>query len=153
MVEWNPIGLKALYNGDERNSLLQESIWNYKEQPEQLKPIIKAGLKYLPNELGTLLFTIEDNNSPYELLMDRKEGWAIIEESFEEVEGFNLNEPDTDTSLYPFMVAACDQSCPCVDLVYYLLRKDPCVLLQAFNPVCNEERRLEEGTSRKRKTM
>jgi hypothetical protein len=82
-----------------------------------------------------------------------KLGWTVIEECFEEVEAFNLYEPNPDTSLYPFMFAACDQSCPCVDLVYYLLRKDPCVLLQ-FNPSSrDEEIRREEGTSRKRIKM
>ena len=156
LMEWNPIALKTL--DKHRLTLLQELI-EYNYPIETMKMALKAGLKYLVNELGLLYFTTEGNESPYVLLMDEnktKAGWTIIEECLDEVEDFILPVPDRITNLYPFMVAACDQSCPSVDLVYYLLRKDPSVMLQ-FTPSYYDERGLEEGacmsicTSRKRK--
>ena len=140
LLEWNPTGLSNL-NSPECLTLLQELIDN--DFYDDFKPILKAGLKYLPpNELGLLLFTTEENQSPYASLMDEdretdygeKTGWTIIEESFEEAEDLKLQEPDPTTNLYPCLVAAHDQSCPCVDLVYYLLRKDPfcAVTVQSF---------------------
>ena len=163
LVQWNPNGLKAL-GIDDHDTTLETSIWHGRRE---MKTIIKAGLKYLPpNELGLLFMsTNEYDQSPYTTLMCdrvrylndnnndyRDAGWTAIEESFEEVEDFKLDEPDPINNLYPFMVAARDQSCRSIDLVYYLLRKDPCVLLQ-FNPSCDDEQQLEESTSRKRKTM
>ena len=130
----------------------------FSQRPEWITLALKAGLKYFPNELGLLLFTIE-GNSPYALLMDkngttkrREEGWSIIEECFEEVQKFRLPEPDPTTNLYeyPFLFAARDQSCPCVDLVYYLLRKEPSVLLQFDN---GEKRHEGSSTKRKRKNI
>ena len=152
LAKWDPSALKIQDTTDE-STLLQESIMFY-FPPGLIKVLLKAGLKYLPNELGLLFLTTEDNESPCALLMDKERDthcekgmWTIIEECLEEVKELKLYyEPDPDTYLYPFMVAANDQSCPCVDLVYYLLRKDPSVLLQ-FNPFCNDERRLEEGIS------
>jgi hypothetical protein len=158
LVDWDPTALLTLDKN--RLTLLQELIeWCY--SPKLIRRILEAGLKYLPYELGLLLFTAEGNESPYALLMDKNRigltngeeaGWTIIEQCLEEVADLKLPEPDPTTNLYPFMVAACDQSCPCVDLVYYLLRKDPSVMLQ-FNRSNNDERGLEEGTSRKRKMM
>jgi hypothetical protein len=163
LVQWNPNGLKAL-GIDEDDTTLETSICYYSRE---IKTIIKAGLKYLPpNELGLLFScTNQYNQSLYTTLMCdrvrcsnednndyRDAGWTAIEESFEEVEDFKLDEPDPINNLYPFMVAARDQSCRSIDLVYYLLRKDPCVLLQ-FNLSCDDEQQLEESTSRKRKTM
>jgi hypothetical protein len=157
LVDWDPTALKSL-SWAEDLTLLQESIeWHF--PTKLIKLFISTGLKYLPNELGLLLFKGEEGESPYALLMDKNRetngeeaGWTIIEQCLEEVADLKLYEPLPTTNLYPFMVAACDQSCPCVDLVYYLLRKDPSVMLQ-FNRSHNDERGLEEGTSRKRKMM
>ena len=123
--------------------------------------VLKAGLKYFPNELGLLFFTTEGNDSPYALLMEenRREstnGSTIIEESLDEMKDLKLQEPDPTTNLNPFMVAACDQSCSCVDLLCYLLRKDPSAMPH-FNRSMKDERGLEECTrkcnSRKRKMI
>ena len=121
--------------------------------------VIKAGFKYFPSELGLLLLTENEHLfSPLYFLStadiaqfgpQRQELWKILEECLEEMEDLNLHEPDPTTNLYPFIVAASDQSCSGVDLVYYLVRKDPSVLLH-YNS-CKE--RLEGNTSRKRKKM
>jgi hypothetical protein len=75
-------------------------------------------------------------------------GWTIIEECLEEVGDLKLHSPDPSTNHYPFMYAATDQSSKHLDLVYYLLRKDPSVLLGL--DVCGKA---EKDSSRKRKTM
>ena len=59
-------------------------------------------------------------------------GWMVIEDCLETVGHFKLYEDSGNhikTNLNPVMEAAADQSCGNVDLVYYLLRKNPSVLL------------------------
>ena len=146
LVEWNPTALKTL--NKYKMTLLQELI-EYRYPIEKIKLAFKAGLKYLPNELGLLLFTEVGNVSPYTLLMNEdtlfqfgKEGLTIIDECFHEVEHFKLQATDPTPNLNPFMVAAWSPS-PCLDLMYYLLRKDPSVLLQSEHDSFSEERRFE----------
>jgi hypothetical protein len=174
-MEWDSTALKSLSSDETKITLLQELLYenyqhddypNYERDnypPAKIKFVLKAGLKYFPSELGLLFFTIEGNESPYALLMeenrgiyDREAGWTIIEESLEEMKDLKLHEPDPTTNMYPFMVAACDQSCQYVDLVYYLLRKDPSAMAH-FNRSYKNERGLEKCTrkcnSRKRKMI
>ena len=135
-------------------TLLEELIEDYQSSPELTKVALKAGLKYFPNELWKLLVAVDGfytELSPHAFLMDtnrttmaREEGLTFIEECLEEVGDLKLQEPDPTTNLYPFMtVVASDQSCPYVDLVYHLLRKDPSVALQ-FNHSCTDKRGHEE---------
>ena len=152
------------------NCLLQNVIC-HNHPIATIKMVLKAGLKYFPNKLGFLLNIglkcFLSFNDFYRKRNDKGEtpisnalsecitfgpekllGWTIIEECLEEVGDLKLHSPDPSTNLYPFMYAATDQSCKHLDLVYYLLRKDPSVLLGL--DVCGK---VEKGSSRKRKTM
>ena len=161
LAEWDPTALMNLeyfdeercnkyYYQDESSSsdekshnvrtLLQEVMCSTKYPIETIKLVLKAGLKYLPHELGLLLLRTDEYSSPlaYAFQRDRRYGsnaWAIIEECLDEVVGPNLKlqEPNPFTNLCPFLTAAVDQSSDNLDLVYYFLRKDPSVLSHFYS--------------------
>ena len=75
-------------------------------------------------------------SSPYAMIcgsgkktfgIEKVSGWSVIEECLEEADS-RILEQDPETHLYPFMLAAADRTCRKLDLLYYLLRKDPSVL-------------------------
>jgi hypothetical protein len=159
LVEWDPTALKNRNPHQKcvhgKYTLLQELIEDsYLYPNETIKMVLKTGLKYFPSEMGLLLLTDEDNKSPFALAMEQspddvgpkmQNGWDVIEECLEEMEDLKIHEPDPATNLFPFMIAASDQSCTNVDLVYYYLRKDPSTLLPPFN---SRKEILLEGTCR-----
>jgi hypothetical protein len=154
-VEWDPTALKSKHEscvicGD--CILLQEVI--EAEYPTEIQQVLlKAGLKHFPIELGRELllnFTTDLHLGAAETQkwigthVFWQDKWTTIEECLEEVQDLKLQEPNTTTNLYPFMIAASDQSYPCLNLVYYLLKRDPSVMLH-FRTSC-QERLLECGT-------
>ena len=137
LVAWDPTALEdpvIFLNLFERDEYTRPIY-----RVETVKMVLKAGLKYFPNHLGFLVCTGGYTRTPPEMTQfawamkevapNTKPGWSIIEECLEETKYLKLHEPDPFTNMYPFMVAALDQSCPHVDLVYYLLRKDPSVMV------------------------
>ena len=91
--------------------------------------ITQAGLRHFPHELGLLLQKDANNSTAIRAacwlwLVN----WKLIVQCFEEMGNDKIFEKDPTTNLYPFMLAAADDSTPRLDLVYYLLRKDPEVL-------------------------
>jgi hypothetical protein len=104
------------------------------------KRVIKAGLKHFPHDLGLLLLEAGDYGSPFDIALNgmygispKVPGWPMIEECLEQAvvgqePGLKLQDLHSNTNLYPFMTAA-HQSHNHVDLIYYLLRKDPSALL------------------------
>jgi hypothetical protein len=93
------------------------------------KMVLKAGLRHFPHELGLLLQKDANNSTAIRAacwlwLVN----WKLIVQCFEEMGNDKIFEKDPTTNLYPFMLAAADDSTPRLDLVYYLLRKDPEVL-------------------------
>ena len=156
LVEWDPTALKHAYDRDwPEFTPLQLRIHDIycDHQVETVKMIIKAGLKYFPNELGLLTYDYDNSGTPFADVMDtdiqtQRIGWTIIVDCLEEVEDFKLHEPDPSTNLYLFMFAASEQTCSHVDLTYYLLRRDPSVLLhfnlstEGFEGVCRNRKRM-----------
>jgi hypothetical protein len=134
---------------------------------DTIKMVLQAGLSYFPNDLVEFLVLDSDWVSyaskhryrAFEMEVNAghdsklRQGWTIIEECLEEMVDLKLHEPHPETNLYPFMAAAADQSCDCcVDLIYYLLTKDPCVLL-GFNTCAERQMSTSACSSRKRKAM
>lgn len=60
---------------------------------------------------------------------DEVKGRTVIEEFLEEVRFLNLDTLEPSMNMHPFMYAAMDASCDYLDLVDYLVRKDPSVLI------------------------
>lgn len=163
LVEWDPTALKEMRYSDYakfQRTLLQDVMSDTGYYPtDTVRLVLRAGLKHLPHELGLLLLETRGYASPLsyafqeDTRFETKNAWPLIEECLDEVvlgqEGLKLQEPNPDTKLYPFMTAATDQSCNHVDLVYYLLRKDPSVV--SHFDISGEERE-KERTCGKRKT-
>ena len=81
--------------------------------------------------------------------------WPIIEECLDEAVGHDLelNDRHPNTNLYPFMTAASHKSQNYVDLIYYLLRKDPSFFLGFDSSLCvwyycGRNRRIKSRTSK-----
>jgi hypothetical protein len=167
LVEWDSTALKKMsyfycrfYCSSRERTLLQDVMRKTGYYPtDTVRLVLRAGLKHLPHELGLLLLETRGYASPLsyafqeDTRFETKNAWPLIEECLDEVvlgqEGLKLQEPNPDTKLYPFMTAATDQSCNHVDLVYYLLRKDPSVV--SHFDISGEERE-KERTCGKRKT-
>ena len=119
-----------------------------------IKMVLKAGLHYFPSKLGFLLNKDNEDETSFSTALSADAtygpkkllGWTIIEECLEEVGDLKLHRPDPSTNLYPFMYAAIDDSCKHLDLVYYLLRKNPPVLLGL--DVCGK---VQKGSSSSKK--
>ena len=134
LVEWDPDALKSGSDQkDGKPTVLQYGL--------TLQFVLRACLKYFPQELvGLLLDQRNDFASPMEVCfkVDR-EAWQTVEGCLDEVQDLKLHDPDPETGLIPVMTAAADQSCSRVDLVYYLIKRDPGAILGYYGKSNNLE--------------
>jgi len=87
-------------------------------------------------ELDEIIGEQREKSSPYAMICnvrtkfgpEHRLGWSVIEECLEEVDNRDILEKNPETNIYPFMLAAADRSCGNLDLVFYLLKKNPSVI-------------------------
>jgi hypothetical protein len=115
LVDWDPAALKECYE-----SSLGNSINNF-------KLAIKAGIKYFPQDIGHLAFQYMAKYKHEAQQQEKDEAWKMIRDCLDEADPNKILKKNQDTNLYPFMTAAEGSRCY-LDVVYYLLRKDPSVL-------------------------
>ena len=85
---------------------------------------IKAGIKYFPQHIGNLALQYVSGHRGKE---DKDEAWKMIQDCLDEADPNKILKRNQETNLYSFMTAA-EGSRYYLDMVYYLLRKDPSVL-------------------------
>jgi hypothetical protein len=140
---------------------------------ETFQMILKAQLKHFPHQLGYLVDKVDDyvgherdndidlselSAYGYAYQGDAKfgpnkeiHGWTIIEQCLDEANNPKLLQPDPHTNIYPFMLAARDKTCVKLDLLYYLLRKDPAVLVAGLGQGASVEGKSIICKTRKRR--
>lgn len=91
---------------------------------------LTVGLKHYPHEIGFLFHKDDLGESAFTEACKRcgEDAWDTALGCLEETDPKKVLERNPRTNVYPFMVAAADDSVGCLDVVYYLLRKDPVVL-------------------------
>lgn len=105
-----------------------EEYYNEKEFP--LDRILEITFRHFPDELG-LLFLQDDYDDYEETTLSiayncrgEKEVWNSIVSAMEKVDPLKLVSFNEDTGMFPFMLAAKDETAD-LNLVYHLMRKDP----------------------------
>jgi hypothetical protein len=111
LVDWYPEGLMVKYAFDP-----------YINSAAEFKLVLKAGIKHFPQHISRLAFRY--GSRPHE---EKYKTWKIIQECIDEADPNTILERNQETNLHPFVTAAEGSYCY-LDIVYYLLRKDPIVL-------------------------
>jgi len=84
-----------------------------------------ADIKNFSQHIGNLALRYISGHKGKE---DKDEAWELIQDCLDEADpNKRILEKNQVTNLYPFVTAAEGSRC-CLDMVYYLLRKDPSVL-------------------------
>ena len=91
---------------------------------------LTVGLKHYPHEIGFLFHKDDLGKSAFTEACKRccEDAWDTALGCLEETDPKKVLERNPCTNMYPFMMATADDSVGCLDVVYYLLRKDPVVL-------------------------
>jgi hypothetical protein len=131
LVDWDPDSLKQELRKVGKGETLLNHTSRYIDG-EGYDMVLKAGLKHHPYELGGLAF---DNKVDREFELEKDEFTArfeferrwntVIKKSLEECDDGKLMEKNAETNLYPFILAASVIPRNQVDIVYYLLRRNP----------------------------
>lgn len=127
LVDWDPDALNQRHW--HRNETLLHGVGGCDRIPFQM--ILEAGLKHYPHEIGFLLHKSDCGESALERAYKRigeKDAWNAIKDCLEKTDTKKVLQRNPRTNMYPFMVAAMDGSVGCLDVAYYLLRKNPMVL-------------------------
>jgi hypothetical protein len=124
LVDWYPEGLLEEYAFDP-----------YIDSAAEFKLVLKAGIKHFPQHISRLAFRYgcrqhcsRRNDSECCFGGEEKDKtWKIIQECIDEADPNTILERNQETDLHPFVTAAEGSDCY-LDIVYYLLRKNPIVL-------------------------
>ena len=150
-VGWDPAALKECrYEGEPL--LHHETRSGHSTAIENFVVALEAGLKHYPEELGFIFQKNSSGETAYELVFDRfgkDEAWRNIEKCFEETRNVKMVERNPMTSMYPFMLAAAPEETGDLNMLYYLLRRDPEVLYRVSD-VDSLDSVVVEMTTRKR---
>ena len=119
LVDWDPAAFKEI--------CISELPWCVVHSVAEghFEVAFNAGIKYFPQHIGNLAFRYVSGHKGKE---DKDEAWETIQDCLDEAGDPNkILKKNQETNLYPFVTAAEGSRC-CLDMVYYLLRKDPSVL-------------------------
>ncbi len=119
LVDWDPAAFKEI--------CISELPWCVVHSVAEghFEVAFNAGIKYFPQHIGNLAFRYVSGHKGKE---DKDEAWEMIQDCLDEADpNKRILEKNQVTNLYPFVTAAEGSRC-CLDMVYYLLRKDPSVL-------------------------
>jgi cation transport regulator ChaB len=147
IVEWDPDALAGCTSrGITNRPLIHIMLYEY-ESFDGFEMGLEAGIAHFPHELG-FLFCERDNSISASnvhgssCLYDDacayfglNETWTIVERCLTNLFGTNTSASSTRTStdLYPFMIAASKGTVSKnLDVIYYLIRKDPRVVEDAL---------------------
>jgi hypothetical protein len=116
LVDWDPKALKEICISELPWCGVQLNV------DVHFEVAFNAGMKYFPQHIGNLVFRYVSSSTP------KDEAWEMIYDCLDEADpNKRILEKNQVTNLYPFVTAAEGSRC-CLDMVYYLLRKDPSVL-------------------------
>jgi hypothetical protein len=131
LLEWDPDALKecqcmnrTLLHKTASENVIFQNIMIFKRT-------LVAGLKHYPHEIGFLFHKDDLGESAYTeacKIFGEEGTWDTALGCLEETDPKKVLERNPCTNMYPFMMATSDDSVGCLDVVYYLLRKDPVVL-------------------------
>jgi hypothetical protein len=99
---------------------------------------LSATLRHYPHELGLLLLKNARGDTPFQVARKQfgeQEFWEVIKKCLDESNESMILERDPETNMYPFLLAAAGDDTSELDLVYYLVRRNPLTL---FSEQCND---------------
>ena len=138
-ADWNPSALKVQRDGRSvLHSCASGSLHaNWGISTFQLA--LSATLRHYPHELGLLLLKSAKGHTPFQMArkhFGEQESWKMIKKCLDEFNGGSkILERDPETNMYPFLLAAAGDDTSELDLVYYLVRRNPLTL---FSEQCND---------------
>jgi hypothetical protein len=132
------------YFADWDPSILKEQQWDrcfatpwalrYRYSAFQLA--LSATLRHYPRELGLLLLKDDEGETSFQTTRNefgKEKAWKAIKKCLDESDGSsNILEKNSESNMYPFMFAAADSDTSELDLVYYLVRRNPLSLLSDY---------------------
>ena len=128
-ADWDPSALTKQYC--EKYDVLHSSL----QWCGDFQLALSATLRHYPHELGQLLVKNSKGETPFQKLrkqFGRGEGWKAIKKCLDESDGSKIVlEKNSETNMYPFMLAAAGDTSE-LDLVYYLVRRNPLSLLSDY---------------------
>ena len=140
-ADWDPSALKEVQQ--DGKSLLQscarvsnQSSVSWCIATFQLA--LSATLRHYPHELGLLLLKNAKGDTPFQIARKQfgeQEFWEVIKKCLDESNESMILERDPETNMYPFLLAAAGDDTSELDLVYYLVRRNPLTL---FSEQCND---------------
>ena len=151
LTDWDPGALKAKskrYRGYVHHDTIKQYAFNVSEHPEDLKsdllyqfqPLIKAGFRHYPDQLGLLMLKDDEENTVWKKLNEQigpEETWKVIKDSIHETGNANMFMESTDknpnVSFAPlFAAAAASDLTDDLNIVYHLLQEEPAQWLLYF---------------------
>ena len=135
LVEWDPkSSLKGFhdtiyhYSRDSRSYYPMMHYYASKKYHVFIE-ILEVTLRHYPEQLGLLFLEDSENNNATVISTAYKNvgkdmAWDDIEEELSKIDPLKLISFDEEANMFPFMVAAQGESAD-LDLLYYLMRKDP----------------------------
>jgi hypothetical protein len=115
LVDWDPEAFKEI--------CICELPWFF-DINRHFEVAFNAGIEYFPQHIGNLAVRYVRGKEDKD---EKDEAWELIENCLEEADPNKILKRNQESNLYPFVTAAEGSRC-CLDMVYYLLRKDPSVL-------------------------
>ena len=99
---------------------------------------LSATLRHYPHELGLLLLKNSKGDTPFQMArkhFGEQESWKMINKCLDESNESMILDRDPETNMHPFLLAAAGDDTSELDLVYYLVRRNPLTL---FSEQCND---------------
>ena len=135
-ADWDPSLLKDSVISVEKESLLNWVVKKFAFGGDKFQLTLGASLRHYPHELGLLLLKDPIGDTPFQTARDKfgkKEAWKLIQKCLDESNDHQILEQNSETNMYPFMLAAAGDTSE-LDLVYYLLHRNP---LSLFSDNCS----------------
>jgi len=145
-VDWDPKALKEYRHEGEP---LLHACTRISKLIECFPLMLKAGMKYYPEELGFLFRKDDNGDTACKLVFDeygKDEAWRMIEKCLEETHDAKMIKMNSMTNLYPFILPAAGGEASDLNPLNYLLRRNPEVLFRV-----PQDDSLDYGVERKRK--
>jgi len=130
LVDWYSEALRE-YNNDGNLFFHKVIDISYAQEIEHFAMMLKAGLKYYPEELGLLFQKNSDGKTACEFASEKHGEYATcraIEKCIDDTSDNRIAERNPVTNVYPFMHAAAGDSGD-LNVLYYLLRRNPEVII------------------------
>ena len=135
-ADWDPSLLKESVALGQETSLLHMDPNFAGGDKFQFQLALGASLRRYPHELSLLLLKNPNGDTPFQRAtagydIGKKEAWKLIQKCLEESNVSQILEKNSETNMYPFMFAAVGDTSE-LDLVYYLLRRNPLSLFSEY---------------------